>query len=454
MKCVLSTLALIAIVSSISCSRGDESAGGATEESAAATRPAAGALDMSDLGKVRRQFDEMSADQAGQYLIDPKSQEFGLALRSMRKKGHAAIPHMVKLMARGDLGVHWRAPQLTILALGDTALPVLIKLIDSENPHTRMKAVWALEERQEPCKAAIEPLLRVLRSGEQDLAERAARALACNGKGAAAAVGHMIPLAFKVPWQSHGVCRSVDAIGLSPDWIPSVIQHVAIAESNPKNTDFRVFVGARLLAAAGKDGTAGITDALAHSSPAVRRAAAQAVGELKTQARTEAMEKALNAALGDDTVRVDAAAALIAIGASAKRAVAGLIRNLESGEVSILRTTQLRYTCPAADVLARIPEALPKLIDGLNSDKEIVRIGCIRAMPTAKASSRLVASKLKELLARSKSQREQEFIVMKLHQVDPAWLRRAAGGLNATRWPPTHWHAATRTAVATVRAEK
>jgi len=178
-------------------------------------------------------------------------------------------------------------------------------------------------------------------------------------------------------------CMAVEAIGLDPKWIPSVIEHVAVKESKPDSEALRLYVGARLLAAAGKDGAAALAKALGHKSRTVRLAAAQAIQKIGKQAKTAAVVKALNAALANDATRIDAAAALVAIGASAKAAVPGLIKDLESGQINMLRSLDYRYACRAADVLALIPEAVPALIEGLGSDKEIVRIGCIWAMVTA-----------------------------------------------------------------------
>jgi hypothetical protein len=76
-------------------------------------------------------------------------------------------------------------------------------------------------------------------------------------------------------------------------------------------------------------------------------------------------------------------------------------------------------------------------------------------MPTDKATRKQVVSKLKGLLARSTSYREQELVVKKLYQLDPDWVRRAAGGPNARApWPPRHWHNVTEKVVAAAKAEK
>ena len=112
-------------------------------------------------------------------------------------------------------------------------------------------------------------------------------------------------------------------------------------------------------------------------SLAVRLAVAKAIQKIGPEVRTEAVEKALNAALADDDLRIDAAVALVAIGASAKAAVPGLMKDLESGEIVPMRSMISRYRCGAAVVLATIPEAGPALLEGLSSDKEIVRLGCL-----------------------------------------------------------------------------
>jgi len=118
------------------------------------------------------------------------------------------------------------------------------------------------------------------------------------------------------------------------------------------------------------------------------------------------------------------------------------------------RDPDLRYTCRAAEVLASIPRAVPALIRGLGSDQEMVRIGCVRAMPTDQATAKRVVPHVKALLARSASRQEQELVVEKLHQLGPDWVRRAAGGPNARgRWPPRHWHSVAGAVAAAAKAE-
>jgi len=86
-----------------------------------------------------------------------------------------------------------------------------------------------------------------------------------------------------------------------------------------------MFVGMHLFAASGPASADTLAEALGSKSLSVRLAAARALAKLGKAAGTDATIKALNAAIGDDAVRVDAAAALVAIGASAKAAVPGLI---------------------------------------------------------------------------------------------------------------------------------
>jgi len=413
------------------------------------------ALDLSDTSKAQQKLNAMSADEVARYLADPKAPQFSWALAALRKKGEAAIPHLIRLMSRDDLGFGWTAPAEALLSIGDKSLPSLIDLLKGDSQTARRSAAWALMKRNKPCKDAIAPLIEVLKGKDESAAGHAAAALAPNGKDAAEAVPHLIPLAFKITARTHAPCLAVEAIGLDPTLIPNVIEHVAAVSGEPKADALRLHVGARLLAASGKDCAAALAEALGHKSRTVRLAAAQAIQKIGKQAKTEAVEKALNAAVADDATRIDAAAALVAIGASAKAAVPGLIKDLESGRVDMLATTNFRYTCRAAEVLALIPEAVPALIEGLRSDKEIVRIGCVWAMPTDKATAKQVVPKIKELLARSTSQEEQELVVAKLYQLDPDWVRQAAAGGPESRpdWPPRHWHQVASRVAAAAKAE-
>ena len=168
-----------------------------------------------------------------------------------------------------------------------------------------------------------------------------------------------------------------------------------------------------------------LAEALGHTNRAVRCAAAQAIQKLGKEVKGDAVEKALDAAIALDDTRGDAAAALVAIGASAKAAVPGLIRDLEKGQVAMLITTNLRYSCRAAEVLATIPESLPALIEGLDSDKPMVRIGCVWAMPTDKTTAAQVLPRVKNALARSTPGGERELIVERLSKLDPDWVRQA-----------------------------
>ena len=335
------------------------------------------ALDLSDRSKAQQQLDAMSAEEVARYLTDPRAPQFSWAMAALRKKGHAAIPHLVKLMGRNDVGY---SPMLALLNIGDKSLPILIELLKGDNQTARRNAAWALNKRNKPCKDAIAPLIEVLKGKDEVAAGYAIAPLIPNGKDAADAVPHLIPLAFKRSRTSAAPYMAVEAIGLDPKLIPSVIEHVAVSKGDPKSDRLRQYVGARLLAAAGKDGAAALAKALGHKSQTVRLAAAQAIHKLGKQVKTDAVEKALNAAIADDATRVDAAAALVAIGASAKAAVPGLIKDLESGRVMHMASLDTRYECRAADVLSSIPEAVPALIEGLGSDKRMVRLGCAWAM--------------------------------------------------------------------------
>jgi len=326
---------------------------------------------------------------------------------ALQRKGEAAIPELVRLMERDDLGYSWTSPPRALLDLGDKSLPSLIKLLKGNNKTARRRAAWALMKRNRPCKEAIVPLIDILKENNDDSASGyAAAALIPNGKDSIDAVPHLIPLAFRIT-HTHSFFMAVEAIGLDTKLIPRVIGQVATNDNNPEARRLRIYTGARLLAASGKDGAVVLAEALGHKNLSVRLAAAQAIQQLGEQAKTDAVVKALNTLAVDETTRVDAAAALVAIGASAETAVPGLIKDLERGRVDFLASTDLRYSCRAADVLALIPEALPAVIEGLGSDKEIVRIGCVWSLSSDKATVERAFPAILRVLAQSTSQREQ-----------------------------------------------
>jgi hypothetical protein len=322
----------------------------------------------------------MSVDDVAKYLADPNRPEFGWAFQALRKKGEAAVPHLAKLMGREDLGAGWTAPAEALLDVGDEALPALLDLVRSDNPVARRHAAWALMRRNRPAKGAIEPLIEIVKGRDKVAAGYAAAALAPNGKDAAQAVPHLIPLAFEIGARTVAAKMAVQAIGLEAKWIPRVVELVAAGEKGPASEALRVELGAGLLAASGKDGAEALAKAVSHKKLAVRLAATKGIRGAGPHARTDAVEKALNEALADDALRADAAAALVAIGASAKAAVPGLMKDLESGELVRLRSMGYRYRCQAAEVLAVVPEAGPALAEGLSSDKKMVRMGCLWAL--------------------------------------------------------------------------
>lgn len=337
-------------------------------------------LDLTDTKKVQQQLDAMSADEVAKYLTDLKSPEFSWAFQALRKKGEAAIPHLAKLMGREGLGFGWTGPPIALLEIGDKSLPVLIDLLQSDNPTVRNHAAWALMKRGKPAKDAITPLIEIVKGKDKDAAGYAAAALAPNGKEAARAVPHLIPLAFEIGARTAAPELAVEAIGLDDGLIPKVVECVAIWKDDPESKALRVQVGAGLLSASGKHGARALAAAMGHKSQAVRMAVAKAIQRIGAEVRTDAVEQALNSAVAKDVLRVDAAAALVAIGASAEAAVPGLMKDLESGELVALRSMDYQYQCRAAEVLAAIPEAGPALVEGLSSDKKIVRIGCLWAL--------------------------------------------------------------------------
>lgn len=394
--------------------------------------------DLSDMKKVKKfqqQLAAMSVDEVARYLADRQRPEFGWALRALGNKGTAAIPQLVKLMGRKDMS--WSALEYVIRTLlnhGDKGLTVLIELLKSDSPIAQRNAAWGLVKRNKPCKGAIAPLIAILKGKDEPAALCAVNALTLNGSAAADAVPHLIPLMFKTAHHTAGPGLAIEATGLDPKFIPTVIAHLTVKESDRDAQRIQLYVGARLLAIAGKDGTAApeLAAALGHKNPTVRQAAAQAIQTIGKPTRTDAVVKALNAAIAHDATRIDAAAGLVAIGASAKAAVPGLIKDLESGRVESMANLDYSYTCRAAEVLAFIPEALPALIEGLDSDKRVVSVGCSLTIRTDEVTVKRASLKLKEQLARSASPRESKLIAQKIRRIEMPLTTR--NGMGRWRW--------------------
>jgi len=237
---------------------------------------------------------------------------------------------------------------------------------------------------------------------------------------------------------------ALEAIGIDAKHAPAVVRE--IARLGPGYSD-----SSRMLYAVGLKGLPELAGALSHDSSAVRVAAAEALGRLGKPAKTPAVEAALNAALKLDDTRVSAARALVDIGSPAKAAIPGLIDDLEKGRVVLLRSTDLRYEFAAADVLRRIPEAVPALLAGLDDDRENVRIGCLLALPTDGDSKAKFLAKVKAIPASEKKGDEVELAAIRLYHLDPEWVAKAVG--KGVALPPRHWHNVLPAVVAAAKAE-
>lgn len=402
----------------------------------------------SDYVKAARMLEAMGADEVARHMEDPKGRHFYSALQALRNKGQAGIPHLVRLLEREDIDhSQWRVRK-ALVELGEKSLPHVVRLLESENPHGRCSAALVLSEMKRPYRPAIRPLIEMVKSKDREAAGHAAVGLAVNGKDASEAVPHLIPWAFK--YHPYSYANAIEAIGLDASLIPDVVQRLGAPNDGQLGQRVRLWVGSTLLGATDRNGAPALAGALGHRKQLVRVAAARGIAKLGKEARTHAVEKALRASIADDAVRVDAAAALVAIGASAREAVPGLIRDLESGKVEMRVTTDLVYKCRAAEVLAKIPEAVPALVAGLESDKGLVRIGCVYALVIDEPSARRHLPKIKALLVRSESEREQELIVVRLHKHIPKWVRKAAGGV---KWPSKHYHPVAHAVARTLKAE-
>jgi HEAT repeat protein len=411
-------------------------------------------LDLTDISKARKAFAAMSTDELSKYLTNPKKPEFSWAFGALQDRGEEAIPHFIKLMERDDLGAGWIYPMEALIQIGDKSVPAIVDVLVGKNERGRRNAAWALMKRNKPCEAAIAPLIEILKARDAEAAGYAAAALAPNGKDAKGALADLIPLAFSLK-DSASPRMAIEAIGLDPTLIPEVIRYIADGANRVK-TDrmLHIETGAELLHGAGKEGVPQIADALANEETSVRLAAILAIQRLGKAATSDAVEAALKTAITNDDNQVEAAAALVAIGASANAAIPGLIQELRSGELVPLASTELRYSCRAVVVLGTIPEAVPALVEALDSDNEKIRIGCLCALSVHAPNATLAIPKIKKLLVASKSAADLEFATITLFCMDPKWVANAVGtGPGAPTLPPKHWRQVVSPVVAAAKAD-
>ena len=264
-----------------------------------------------------------------------------------------------------------------------------------------------------------------------------------------------MPLAFKLARTSFAPRIAVKAIGLAPEQVPSVMEQVAIDDDQPNSRNLRIEIGGELLAAADRPAPGRWPRHWAtRTGPSVvPRHRLSRNSERKSRAmrwRRPSMRRLPSTTRGATRPLPWSPSAQ-----SAKAAVPGLIRDLEKGQVAMLITTNLRYSCRAAKVLATIPESLPALIEGLDSDKPMVRIGCVWAMPTDKTIRPPRSCRgTKNGLARSTPGGERELIVERLSKLDPDWVRQAVARANLHEdWPTRHWHNVADAVAAMAKAE-
>lgn len=378
------------------------------------------------------------------------------ALVKAMKDEHAgvreyALGALIRIRSGGMLGL-WSF--IKRLDNPDSVVPPLVRQLGDKDQAVRRMAAWLFMKRRKPCKEAIAPLIEVLKDDDQSAPGYAAAALIPNGKDAREAVGLLIPLSFNVG-HTAAPYMEIEAIGLDPRLIPAVIEHVDAGSKNKARSRATVsWIGVRVLAAAGADGAEALAEALGHENPVVRVTVARTIQKLGKSAKTDAVAKGLASLIANDKTRAEGAAGLVAIGVSAKAAVPGLIKDLESGQVFLMESLDVRYTCRAADVLATIPEAVGALLDGLNSDKRMVRIGCLKAIPTDAATVKLAVPRIKAfLLAESTSKRDKQWAVEALFRLDPKWVRRAVNKSKPKARLPRYWRNMVPAVVAAARAE-
>ena len=327
---------------------------------------------------------------------------------------------------------------------GPSAVPPMIDLL-KRGGRPRLHAVRVLAMIGKPAKEAVGPLVEIFEK-ETDTRGAIAYALAMIGPDARTkAAPALIPLLGAPYREAHDFFYALERIGIDAKDVPAVLKHAAALEDVPRLAHRYPLV----LAWGGKGAVPALVEAVGHEKPHVRDIAIRSLGKIGPDAKTDAAVKALVAASKDAGTRVAAAEALVAIGASARVAVPGLIRDLETtGRVDLLRSTELRYTCPAAVVLGRIPEAVPALVEGLDSDKEMVRIGCLVALSAHGKKAEVALPSIKKILATSGAAKARspddfkawDFAIAAVLKLDPDWVRKAveAGPEPKASLPPSH----------------
>ena len=344
-----------------------------------------------------------------QFINDPEPALKRNAIASLAWMGPVAIPHLVKVLADPKFGA--TAAQ-GIARHGAKGVKDLVRSLDGDNFLTRYYACDALRRIGAPAKGAVAPLTRLLTDKDPRLRQGAASALGAIGPEARAAVPALIRLAAREQ-DCAAALFALSAIRLTQHQVPDLLAGLPAVK-----TEAVLYHAADALATAGATGVPELVKVLKDKRRPVRKSAVLALIKLGPQAANA--EPVLNELLADKDMRLHAVDALLALGASAKRAIPLLVKDLETdGRTQLLRTAEYRHDSPAAARLGKIgTDALPALLDGLETDRQLVRLGSLVALGMNGAKAKTALPKISRLLATTGDAMEREIAVGVFRQID------------------------------------
>lgn len=344
-------------------------------------------------------------------LDDPDPDVRGLAVRATGiLKSSSAVEKLLAPVPENDSVAFRRSVRTSILYIGDIAGPALCRLLD--DPDTNVKT-WALGCLAELRAAPTNRLDTLFNSGDLQLRlacvdaagrtghrpllaralsaeEWAVRRHAARGVGNVRCASCVPSLLQLVSGDPHPAVRSQAAFSLARIGTPEAMAALGEIAEREGNRDRAMAVFSIGLAAR-PDSSAILLAALRAADPAVRRAAAHALGRLPPSAPASDRDRSIDAlisALSDPnaSVRRAAQSSLATMtGAAVLDAIAGELSRTESH--ALARTLSLALATMG-------PEAETRLVALLSSDAENVRglaAEALGAMRSKRAIPPLVA---------------------------------------------------------------
>ncbi|MBI1914787.1 MAG: HEAT repeat domain-containing protein [Planctomycetes bacterium] len=319
-------------------------------------------------------------------------------------------------------------------------LSVWLSLLDSPEASTCRQALWAIGQFGTAAKAAVPRLLDLLRGRDRSSQSSAASALGEIGPDAASAVPFLIRmLADSDKYYRQNAIKSLGQIGSSAnDAVPALIPllkndelrwHVAgalggigpvakaailaLIEALKEGECDRHEKAVEALARIGQEAVSPLIYALSNSDSRVRFGAADALGQIRTAAKSALAT--LTKALQDKVllVRRESALALWRIGQRADLAVPVLIEALQAKQDTVFVTERWSFQgfwivrARAADGLAEIgvhaQPAIPALLEALKDSEFCIRCAAAKAIGKISGGSKAVVNTLIRALRDEKS---------------------------------------------------